>query len=204
MSFTPTYQAAHCRNFGYGRLPLILFSVEVKGIHYSIQNAKTHPDFDPQHPEKGNDLMLLHLYREVPSPDLVALNSDTHIPRVPQLLSLTGYGLTDARWGARPKTLQQVTDLLSVRCDDAPESWFHDNPDLICTRSGPSGANVCTFDSGSPLLMDHVDDNKGMIQVGIASLGDGATNPGCSQIFAAYTPVAPFYQWIQASLGHSL
>mmetsp|Transcript_26576 Transcript_26576/g.40213 ORF Transcript_26576/g.40213 Transcript_26576/m.40213 type:complete len:266 (+) Transcript_26576:212-1009(+) len=193
--------AAHCRNFGMGNFPLFMFHVEIQGESFSIKSAKTHPNFDVKQPQLGNDLVLLYLSHPVPNPNttIVKLNSDTAVPSLSNLLSVAGFGLTEPHWSARPKRLQQVTDLLSVNCTQVPEPWFHDdNHDMICTRSGLSRANVCTFDSGSPLLL--LEESEEMVQVGITSIGDAGTNPGCSTLYAGFTAIVHYYEWIQSNL----
>lgn len=183
-----------------------MFAVDVGGKLHSVRSVKMHPSYDPHHRENGRDLMLL--YFDNPKPEesnIVQLNSHHDLPHVNETVSLSGYGLTGDSWSARPSRLQQVTDLRIKSCKDAPESWFHEAP-LLCTVPGPSGANVCNFDSGSPLLLETPSTN-GLIQVGIVSLGepDDAPKgePPCVTVFAGYTPIAEYHDWIQANLPPS-
>jgi hypothetical protein len=174
-----------------------MFTVEVNGKHYAVHSAKTHPSFDAKHPEDGSDLMLLYFRNNrnnMNANDVVHLNSDITLPLVNDVVSVAGYGLTSANWKARPSSLQEATDLEIVDCQDTPEWWFHEDPHLICTKAGPSQANVCTFDSGSPLFQNET------TQIGILSLGDNDGQPLCSNIYAGLTPVAFYYDWIQENL----
>lgn len=185
-----------------GNFPLFLFHVEIHGESFSIESAKTHPNFDVKQPQLGNDLVLLYLSKPVPNHNsaIVQLNSDPAVPSVSNILSVAGFGLTEPNWSARPKRLQQVTDLISINCTQVPEPWFHDSQHMICTRSGLSRANVCTFDSGSPLLLVDEESSEMMVQVGITSIGDAGKNPGCSTLYAGFTAIAHYYEWIQSNL----
>jgi Trypsin len=174
-------------------MPLFMLNVEMDGVHYAVQSAKTYPSFNEQDPEEGGDLMLLYF----DNPDhrnshVVRLNPDPTVPNPSDVVSLAGYGLESGNWKDRSSCLQEVLDLEVANCQDAPQWWFHTG-NLLCTRNGPSHANVCTFDSGSPLL-------QGETQVGIVSLGDDDDNPSCSNVFAGLTPVALYYDWIHDNL----
>ena len=202
-------------------MPLFMFTVELDGVHYPVISAKTHPSFQAKHPEEGGDIMLFYFHNPNSTAIVVRLNADRTVPSVGDLSSVAGYGLTSPQWKARPVCLQEVTDLEIEDCRAAPEWWFHTAPELICTRHGPSQGNVCTFDSGSPLLVllqhkqqqQQLDDGDSGVrnnttnnnnqheQIGIVSLGDNdGGEPLCSNEFAGFTPVALYYDWIQENL----
>jgi hypothetical protein len=195
-------------------MPLFMFTVELDGIHYPVQSAKTHPSFKAKHPEEGGDVMLFYFHNPNSNVVAVRLNADGSVPRFGGLSSVAGYGLTKPEWKARPVRLQEVTDLEIEDCRAAPEWWFHKAPGLICTRTGPSQANVCTFDSGSPLLLqlnqnggsarnnNNTSKNEQHEQIGIVSLADNDEGePLCSNEFAGFTPVALYYDWILENLA---
>ena len=187
--------AAHCRNLVYTNIPLFLLFVRtttIDGGHedHPILASTTHPKFDGKHPEKGNDLMLLKFKNamEENSTTLVQLNSDSEIPHVGSIVSLAGMGLTSPRWTSRSETLLEAADLKVVGCPPILKGG-----NLLCTSIGPSHANPCTFDSGSPLFF------SGNIQVGITSLDDdtSGSQPTCGTNHTGFTAISRYFDWIE-------
>jgi hypothetical protein len=186
--------AAHCRNFGYGRLPLLLFTVELQGTHYPVQLAKVHPMFQADHRELGADLMLMYFENDNSThTPLVELNTDNAVPSVGTTpVSFCGKGLVGPRWSARPACLQEVTDLQVASCSKEP--GFEN--ETLCTKPGKSGANVCDFDSGSPLLLE----SNTNVQIGLTSIGEMDASGLCASGYVAFTSVALYFDWIQEQL----
>lgn len=186
--------AAHCRNFGYGKLPLWLFTVELQGTHYPVQSARMHPNFQADHPELGADLMLLYFENDNSThTPLVELNTDKMVPSIGTPVAFCGKGLVGPRWSARPSCLQEVTDLQISSCSKEP--GFEN--ESLCTKPGKSRANVCDFDSGSPLLLE-----SNNVQLGLTSMGEMDASGLCASGYVAYTSVALYFDWIQEQLPY--
>jgi hypothetical protein len=184
--------AAHCRNFGYGRLPLLMFTVELQGTHYAVQSARTHPLFQAEHPELGADLMLLYFENDnATHTPLVELNTDEAVPSAGTPVSFCGKGLVSPSWSARPACLQEVMDLQVTPCSKEP--GFEN--ESLCTKPGKSRANVCDFDSGSPLLLE-----RNNVQIGLTSVGEMDASGLCASGYVAFTSVALYFDWIQEQL----
>lgn len=169
-----------------------MFTVELQGTHYRVRTAKTHPDYHAYRREMGGDLMLLYFDNDDSTQtSLVQLNTDDSLPALGTTVGMCGKGLIGPSWSARPPSLQEVTDLQVAAC---PAEISFEN-ETLCTKPGKSQANVCDFDSGSPLLL--LEDN---IQIGITSMGQMDSSGLCATVYVGFTQVSRYHSWIQDQL----
>jgi trypsin len=155
-----------------------------------VYYCEQHPDFS--YKTFQNDIMLLKL--ECPSTaPIVTVNFDDAIPKVDDVVTTIGFGVTEFNNAA---TLQYALRKVDIniypdeRCEEiytAPTKDY-DFSVNICSGTVAGGKDSCGGDSGGPLLTTN------NLQVGIVSYGE---NCGLPDIPAVYTKVATYTDFIR-------
>ncbi|KAJ8676151.1 hypothetical protein QAD02_011937 [Eretmocerus hayati] len=179
--------AAHCLKHNLAYIKLIGSKYPTQ-IRYDIERSIPHPDYSfPRNPTKTNsihDIALLLLSDSIKNAQTVKLIPTSHNGDF-TTAKLYGWGVTEI--GYESYRLRGVT--LSLLPPSDCQKQYDNIEDRICS-DGQNG-NMCTGDSGGPLMLDEY-------QIGIASLwlGEKCTDG----LPSAYTKISTYRNWIEEKI----
>lgn len=185
--------AGHCAVTPEGRRRRIR-RVRIGVARGTVQNVRVervvaHPDFDAAHPERGNDLALLHLRedaRATPIPFVTTAEDEAS-----RHVRVLGFGMTSPRPQRNPRLHAAALEHLSpFHCFSGPVARMAETRG--CAASPQSG--VCPGDSGGPILAQ-VDGTTKLL--GIVSLAINDVT-ACTHSATVFTRVTAFDEWIRA------
>jgi secreted trypsin-like serine protease len=198
--------AAHCR---VGDVPdsVVLMDEEneIDGAANAIREGGNgcmiHLGYDPS--TTDNDFMLVFLEESLyGNVKLAKLNSKPYVPAPGRIVTVMGWGDTNARddTTAFSETLRVANlNVISNRRCDASEGTiggWHETYEgqitgnMLCARA--VGRDGCRGDSGGPLVVRGTD-----LQVGVISWGIGCGNYNLPGVYAR---VSSAYRWIESAV----
>ncbi|XP_043543478.1 chymotrypsin-like elastase family member 2A [Chiloscyllium plagiosum] len=195
--------AAHCIVTIPGRFAVILgeHNLEQKGNEYlrHVQLIITHPYWNPNSLENGNDIALLRLKQPAyATPDVaVAL-----LPPFDQVLPngypcyITGWGLTQP-FGVPSSTLQQaLLQVVDYKTCSSPSWWSSAITENMVCAGGDGVTAGCQGDSGGPL--NCLDDTGMWVVHGIVSFGP--VSCVMERYPTVFTRVSAYMDWIMQTM----
>ena len=193
--------AAHCvEDKRVSDLSLYFGQVRLSDFEtaYSVLRIHRHPFYSDADQDLRYDIALLEIAGNVSisnnvSPILLPVSQGT--APVGQLCTITGWGSVSAFSSIRSQVLQkaEVPIVSNARCDQTYGGIF---PEHICAGYESGGVDICTGDSGAPLVCTSPAGNP--VLQGIGSFGSGCARP---RIPSGYARVSSLVEWIQTTTG---
>ena len=190
--------AGHCvrtPQFGRHRVRQVrIGNNRARTITRAVTRVRIHPGYDPDEPQRGNDLAVIVLQKAVTSRAPVALGKVADEPAQGTQVELVGYGVTVAGQlpdRTRKPRFVRLEMLSPFNCATGDVDAFAAT--RWCAASPTAG--TCAGDSGGPALVRRANGRE--VVVGTVSFG--VEQAPCASSVSVLTRVSTFRDWVRAA-----
>lgn len=190
--------AGHCARtpqFGRHRIRQVrIGNNRARTVTRAVSRVRIHPGYDPDEPQRGNDLAVIVLQRAITARAPVALGQVADEPPQGVQVELLGYGVTVAGQlpdRARRPRFVRLEMLSPFNCASGDVDAFAAT--RWCAASPTAG--TCAGDSGGPALVRRANGRE----VVIGTVSFGVEEAPCASAVTVLTRVSAFRDWVRTA-----